>query len=360
MNLSKILEEKLNYNVSYDVVKRTINNKTILYFLSSMVDSYLVNEVIKGFMIKDNQILNNCVFIEDDINKAITNVFSGCLLILFNDKLYIVETRSYPNRSISESESEKSIKGAHDSFNESILTNTALIRRRIKDESFKCELFSIGKSSKTDVSINYLSSKVDIKVLKHLKKKLSNINVDYLNLSERGLASLLFKQNLQIFPKVRYSERADIASIHILKGYIVILVDNSSSSIIIPTTFFELNEQIEEYQLPIPLTFFNRIFKIFCVLIGIFLLPIWFILCVDQNYLNNFVLIIENINKNTLFYQIITVTIFLNCIRLASFHSGSILSTSLSLIASIILSNLAVETGLVYPEVIFYCSLSLI
>ena len=359
-NLEKIIEEKLNYNISYDVVKRTLNNKMTLYFLSSMADMSFVNEVIKGFMIKENQILNSAIFIEDNVDKVIEYINSGCLLIQFNNLLYIVETRSYPNRSISESESEKSLKGSHDSFTESILTNTALIRRRIKDDSFKCELFTIGKSSKTDVTINYIDSKVNKKLLKHLKKQLNNINVDYLNMSERGLSQLLFKQNFQIFPKVRYSERPDIASIQILKGYIVILVDTSSSSIIIPTTFFELNEQIEEYQLPSSIATINRFFRIFCVFLGVFLLPIWYILCIDKTSLNSFILLIDDIDRTTLFFQIITVSIFLNCIRIASFYSGTLLSTSLSLIASIILSGLAVETGLVHPEVVFYCCLSLI
>ena len=357
-NLEKIVENKLNYGISYDVVKRKIRQDITLYYLSSLADITLVNEVIKGFMISNSKILNCSIEIENDIKKAIYSVNSGCLLLIHNNDLLIIETRNYPDRSISESESEKSLKGAHDSFTESILTNTALIRRRINDENFKCELFVVGNKSKTDISINYLEDKVNKTILKNIKRKLKTIDVDFLSLQDKTLSEYLFNQKFNVFPKVRFTERPDIASIHILKGYIVIIVDNSSSIILVPTTFFELNEQIEEYHLPLLLSSFNKIFKIFCIFISLFLLPIWFIVCIDKNPPNNYFLIIENISRKELFYQIITVSIFLNAIRIASLHTSSLLSTSMSLFASIILSSLAVETGLVYGEVVFYAALS--
>lgn len=354
------IERKLNFNISYDVVKRKIRDDITLYYLSSLADINLVNEVIKGFMIQNNQILNCSILKLENIDAAISSVNSGCLLLLHLDDLYIIETRNYPNRSISESESEKSMKGSHDSFTESILTNTALIRRRINDENFRCELYTIGKKSKTDVSLNYLDNKVNKKLLFNIKKKLKKIEVDFLTLQDKTLSELLFNQKFSVFPKVRFSERPDIASIHILKGYIVIIVDTSSSIILVPTTFFELNEQIEEYHLPVIIASFNKIFKLFCIFISLFLLPVWFIICIDKNPPNNYFLIIENITRKELFFQIITVSIFLNAIRLASLHTSSLLSTSMSLFSSIILSSLAVETGLVNPEVVFYASLSAI
>lgn len=352
-----IIEKKINFEVNYDVVKRSISSNTVIYYLSSLVDSYIVNDLIKGFMIKRNTYLNGSVIKETNLDNIVTSIFSGCLLLIDNDSYYIIETRNYPTRSISESESEKSLKGSHDSFNESILTNTGLIRRRIKDEKFKCELFTIGNNSKTDVSINYIDGKVDKRLLIKIKRKLKNINVDSLDLADKSLAELMFNQKFQIFPKVRFSERPDVASIHILKGYIVILVDTSSSAIIVPTTFFELNEQLNEYQLPPIISTFDRLFRLFCILIAMYLLPLWFILCIDGTFESSTFLIINNVDKKILFIQIISVYIFLSIIRLASLNISSMLSTSMSLVASIILSSLAIETGLIYPEVIFYCSL---
>ena len=356
--LEYYIEKKLKYEINYDVVKRKLSESVTLYYLSSLVDFNCVNEIIKGYMINKNIILNGSIIKEDNYDNLLQSVLSGCLLFIENETSYIVETRNYPTRGISESESEKSLKGSHDSFTESILINTALIRRRIKDEKFKCELISVGKETKTDITLNYIEGKVSVSLLKNVKRKLKNIDVDSLVLADKAISEATFSQKYQIFPKVRYSERPDIASIHILKGYIVLIVDTSSSCIIIPTTFFELNEQLEEYQLPPLISTFNRIFRFFCLIIGLYLLPIWFIMCIDKYSPTSSILIIEDLSKKELFSQIISVQIFLSAIRLASFNSTSMLSTSMSLFATLILSNLAVETGLLHPEVVFYGALS--
>lgn len=352
------LEKKLNYGHNFDVVKRVINKNTCLFYLSSLADITLINQIIEGKIFRQEAILNSSISLIEDYEKIITFILSGCLLLVEDEKCYIIETRNYPNRSVSESESEKSLKGSHDGFSESILVNTALIRRRIKDERFCCELFQVGSSSKTDVSINYIAGLASPSLLLKIKRKLKKLNINSLVLADKAIAELLFEQKYQIFPKVRFTERPDIASIHILKGYIVLLVDTSSSCIIVPTTFFELNEQLEEYQLPSLISTFNRIFRLFCVIIGLFLLPIWFIICIEGMPPNKSFLIIENMTKNELFIQILAVQIFLSAIRLASYNTTSMLSTSMSLLATIILSNLAVETGLLSSEVVFYGALS--
>ena len=356
--LHLLIEKKLNYNSNYDVVKRIIHNDCVLYYLSSLVDFSYVNKLIEGKIIKKDSILNGCISSYQNFDKIINSVLSGCLLLIENEDFYILETRNYPNRSINESESEKSLKGSHDGFCESILVNTALIRRRIKDENFKCELVSVGKLSKTDITINYMDNKVNHKLLSKIKRKINGLNIDSLVLADKSLSELLFNQKYQVFPKVRFTERPDIASIHILKGYIVISVDTSSSVIIVPTTFFELNEQLQEYHLPSTIATFNRLFRFFCLLIGLFLLPLWFLLSIMQYTPSNTIMIVTDISQNQLFIQIISIQIFLSAIRLASINTSSLFSSSMSLFASIIISGLAVETGILKAEVVFYAALS--
>lgn len=358
MNTLNEFEELINYNINYDVVKRKIDNNNTIYYLSSLVNNEIVNYLIEGMLKKLKNFLNGSIVKDNDLKNVTTFFFSGCLIIYSNDEFFIVETRNYPSRSINESESEKSLKGSHDGFNESILTNTALIRRRIKSKDFRCELVKIGKQSKTDISINYIDGLASKELIHKIKKRLNEINIDSLILADKALAEIIFEQNYQIYPKVRFSERPDIASIHLLKGYVVLLVDTSSSCIIVPTSFFELNEQLEEYQLPPFVSSFNRFFRFLCFFIGVYLLPIWFILCLDNKSDFKTIIILKDINRKTLFLQVLSIQIFLNAIRLASFNSTSILSTTMSLFASIILSDVAIKTGLLSSEVVFYAALS--
>ena len=119
------------------------------------------------------------------------------------------------------------------------------------------------------------------------------------------------------------------ANISVLKGYIVILVDNSSSCVILPTTFLELNESLSDYQLPPFIASINRLFRYFAILLAIFLLPTWFLMCINNYTPNNQIQIIENVNKNDLFFQLITIHIFINAINIASHNQTSLLSTPL-------------------------------
>ena len=111
---------------------------------------------------------------------------------------------------------------------ETLVFNTALIRRRIRDPQLTMHYMQIGKRSKTDIVIAYMEDKVDQKTLQILFLKLKSININSLTLSQESLAECLMPRHwLNPFPKVRYTERPDNASANILEGKIVIIVDNS-------------------------------------------------------------------------------------------------------------------------------------
>lgn len=352
------IERRLQYQINFDVVKRKITKNTTLYFLSSLIDNEQVNDLLRGIQNKKQFFIAGNVRYEDNMDTIIDEILTGSLLIIEKGISYIIEAKKYPERSANEPESEKSIQGSHDGFTESINTNTALLRRRIKDENYCCEQLIVGKDTKTIVTINYLKNKASNRLIEQIKERLKRIKIDSLIIGDKALTELIFNQKYHIFPVVRYSERPDIASIHVVKGYVVLLVDTSSSCIIVPTTFFEINDQLQEYQTSPLIATFNRIFRLFCVIVGLYVLPVWYVLCLQKNQLNNQILIIDDITPSRLFAEILTVIIFLNAIRLASSNTPTILSTSMSLVATIIFSSVSIEVGLIHGEVLFYGALT--
>ena len=82
---------------------------------------------------------------------------------------------------------------------------------------------------------------------------------------------------------MRYSERPDICAIHLLRGYICILVDNSPSAMILPTTFFEQTKQIEEYTQTTMVALLTRIVRMLGMLVSLYLLPVWIVLSMNYN-----------------------------------------------------------------------------
>ena len=114
---------------------------------------------------------------EADVDTAIKHLYSGLLPVLIDgyDEVIIVDIRDYPSRSVEEPSKEKSLRGAKDGFTETMMTNIALIRRRLRDNNLIFKAFVVGNTSKTDVSIAYLKGKADEKLAQKLALSLIHI-----------------------------------------------------------------------------------------------------------------------------------------------------------------------------------------
>lgn len=364
-NNDRELAKKLNIDTNFDVVRKEIGitKKAIIYFLSSLADSKSVFELTYSFLNLESddlqrQILNGSIALCDDINKAFISVSSGMSAIIYMGKVYIVETRSYPSRGVSEPDTERTIRGSKDGFTENIITNIALIRRRIKSEYFYSKIYSVGESSKCDVVVCAIMDKVNHNMLEKIEKAILNVKVDNLTMSDRKLEETLFHQGFNPFPLVRYSERPDVVGAQLLKGHIAIIVDTSSSVIILPTTIFEHTKHIEEYRQVSIVGTFIRILRYFAILISIFLVPIWMLTLNNENFISNIFVKIDTPNNIPVLLQILLVELTIEMLRIATIHTPNQLTSAMGLIATLILGQMAVEIGWFASEVLLFSSIS--
>ena len=365
-DIDKKLAHLLNLETSFDVIRREVGKevKVILYFLSSLADSERVNELNVSLMLSDSekylseQLSSGSIEEQKDIYKAFLAISSGMSVILCDDKIYVVETRSYPSRSVSEPDTEKTIRGSKDGFNENIIINVGLIRRRIRSEYFKCEIFKVGDNSQTDVVVAYLDNKVNKKSLEKIIDKIKNTKIDGLVMSDRALEEKIFKQNFNPFPLVRYSERPDVVAAHLLKGHIAIVVDTSSSVIITPTTLFEHTKHIEEYRQVPSVGTFIRLLRYFAILMSVFLVPLWMLTLNNDNFTSNIFVKLSSESPIPVLVQIIIVELVIELLRIATIHTPNHLSSAMGLIATLILGQMAVEIGLFQSEILLYSAIS--
>lgn len=360
------LASLLNVGVSFDVVRREIGRevKVILYFLSSLANGESVNELNFSLLFSNTknylyeQISSGSVSVEKDVYKVFLAISSGMSCVLYDDEMYVVETRSYPSRSIGEPDTEKTIRGSKDGFNENIIINVGLLRRRIRSEFFKCEIFKVGENSHTDIVVAYLDNKVNKESLNKIINKIKSIEVDGLVMSDRALEEKMFKQSFNPFPLVRYSERPDIVAAHLLKGHIAIMVDTSSSVIITPTTLFEHTKHIEEYRQVPSVGTFIRLLRYFAILISVFLVPIWMLTLNNDSFTSNLFVKISNDSPIPVLVQIIIVELVIELLRIATIHTPNHLSSAMGLIATLILGQMAVDIGLFQSEILLYSAIS--
>ncbi len=351
---------------SFDVVVRYVcvqQHEMVLIFISSLSDSQLITSLVEGLTVSATSEIQlifypGAVTPVKNEHEAITNILSGqCVVLLDTSKDYFcIETRRYPSRNTAEPMVERSIRGAHDGFVENIILNVGLIRRRVRDPQLHIVLNKEGIKTRTDIAYAYIEHLVNQDILDDFVKRLQSIDETEI-VSERILVEKLYGKTMNPYPHVRYTERPDICAIHLLQGYIIVIVDNCPTAIILPTTFFEQIKQIEEYTQTTIIALFTRIIRIIGIIFSLYLLPLWIALLVDQNptMLN---LPMKEIHLYTFGFQVIFADIVVEWIRQSLIHTPMILSSIMSFVAVFLLGDMAIELGAYTKEILIMIALS--
>ncbi|MCQ4023382.1 MULTISPECIES: spore germination protein [unclassified Ruminococcus] len=370
-----IMEQTLQSDKSFDLISRALvinGRKARLYFVDGLIKDSVMEKVLEFlYSIKDESFMQNAdTFLsccmpyieasaEEDESKAATAVFSGVSALLVDgfSKAILIDGRSYPQRETAEPEKDKVLRGSHDGFVETLISNTALIRRRIRSSQLRVTPFVVGKSSKTDIAMIFMDGRADTKLLHKLEKALNEIDCDSLTMNQESLVELLFGRKwYNPFPKIKYTERPDSAASAILEGNIVILVDNSPSALVLPTSIFDVMEEADDYYFsPITGTYL-RLARYVVTFATLFITPMWLLALKYPEALPDalqFVLPKDPINV-PIFWQLIILEIAIDGLRLASLNTPSTLSTALSIIGAIALSDFAVSSGWFCSEAILY------
>lgn len=297
--------------------------------------------------------------VESSVDTIVTAVLSGTLALIiegFNQAI-MIDARTYPVRSLDEPDNDKVLRGSHDGFCETIVFNTALIRRRIRTPELTFYAMKVGKKSKTDIALCYLDNIVDKKLLESLKKRINKLDVNSFNMSQQSLVeSLIPKQFYNPFPKVRYTERPDAAASCINEGNIIILIDNSPAAIIVRTSFFEFFQDSNDYYFSPVIGSYLRFVRMFVFALSILLTPTWYLLVENPSFIPEWLSFIR-IDEPTgvpVLAQIITIEVIIDMLKLASINTPQSLSSSFSVIGALILGEFAVGAGWFLPEVILY------
>lgn len=159
---------------------------------------------------------------------------------------------------------------------------------------------------------------------------------------------------------VRYTERPDVATHHILEGHVVIAVDTSPSVIIFPTTFFHHVQHAEEYRQRPAIGTFIRWTRFLAIFMSLFLLPIWLMFAMDPTMLPAPLSFIGPNEEGNIpiAVQMILGIVGIEFLRLAAIHTPTPLATSMGLIAAVLIGEIAIDVGMLSPEAILYISIS--
>ena len=240
---------------------------------------------------------------------------------------------------------------------ETLIFNTALIRRRIRDPKLTMEILSAGESSHTDIAVCYMKGRVDQQMLAMIKKRIQNLHVDALTMNQESLAECLYPSKwYNPFPKFKFSERPDTAAASILEGNIIILVDNSPSAMILPSSVFDIIEEADDYYFPPVTGTYLRLSRMVISILTLFLTPTWLLLMQNPDILPPWLEFIKLSEKPfvPLFIQLMILEFAIDGLRLAAINTPSMLTTPLSVIAGIVLGEYSVKSGWFNSETMLY------
>lgn len=381
VEVDSFMENNVGLGVSFDlgVRKITVLRKDVhLYYVNGLTDTEFIIELLnsmihsvnteirttKVFDFIKNLLVHQSVEEISTMDELVDQVLSGLIVIVIDgyDVGLVVDVRSYPGRQPEEPDTEKVVRGSRDGFVENIIVNTAITRRRIRDERLRFEIMTVGERSKTDIAIGYIKDIADPGLIENVRGKLEDIKIDGLTMADKTVEEFIVKQGYNPYPLVRYTERADVAATHLLEGHVLVYVDTSPSVIITPAPLFHHMQHAEEYRQSPAVGTMVRWTRFLGIAASLFLLPLWLLFCLEPNFLPEK---LEFIGPNEKTHIPIVVQIFISDIgieflRMAAVHTPTPLSTAMGLIAAVLIGQIAIDVGLFVPEVVLYASVATI
>lgn len=380
--VSRLIEENRRYlsmqlpiKESFDVLQRDIEiggRASSFYFIDGfMKDEAMVKIMASFFAVTEKNMPDSArtfsekvvsyveVDIINDFDDIIRNILSGvtCLFIDGYEECIAIDTRTYPARGVDEPDKDKSLRGSRDGFVETIVFNTALMRRRIRDPHLVMKMLEVGKSSRSDVVVSYMEDRVDQELLKNLLNRIESLEIDDLRMNQQSLAEALFKRKwFNPFPKFKFTERPDTAAACLLEGKVVILVDNSPSAMILPTSILDMIEEANDYYFPTLTGIYLKISRAIITILTVFFTPLFLLFMQNPEWIPDmfaFIQVQDEINI-PLIYQMLMLELGIDGLRLAAMNTPSMLSTPLSVIAGIVMGEFSVKSGWFNSEVMLY------
>lgn len=369
------LNGQLGVGTNFDVLYRVVQiggRNACIYMIDGFCKDEVMQKLLQHFIgITEDKMPSDAhemskqlvpygeVDLEDEWEKIEYSVMSGVVAMFIDgyDRCILIDARTYPARGVSEPEKDKVLRGSKDGFVETIVFNTALIRRRIRSPQLRMEMLKAGTNSQTDIVLCYMDDRVDRNFLEKIRNRINSLKVDALTLNQESLAECLYKRRwYNPFPKFKYSERPDTAAAQVLEGNIIILVDNSPSVMITPTTFFDVIEEADDYYFP-PITgTYLRLSRMVIAIVTYFLTPTFLLLMEYPEWIPKgfeFIAVRDTIHI-PIIWQLLILELAIDGLKLAAVNTPNMLSTPLSVMAALVLGEFSEKSGWFNSEVMLY------
>lgn len=397
------LKDQLGYKVSFDIIVREFDfggRSATLVYIDSMVAQTDLTLLMHYFMDHDPSqeknthhasrggssqhaqhsdnkdsvfaslktlIQTKMPFIEiaqvKDIEQVLDQIMAGPAAVLVDglDGAVMMDVRKYPTRQPDEPTIERVIRGPRDGFVETLIFNTILIRRRIRDPRLRYEYFQVGSRSKSDVVMMYISDIANDHFVEEVRRRVKAIKIDALTMSEKALEEWVIKKPWwNPFPVSRFTQRPDVSAEHLMQGHVLLMIDTSPNAVIIPVSMFSFLQSAEEYHEGIVPGTYLKWVRTLGLLFSLLGPPLWFTLIESHVKLGGgwSILVSPKTVSVPLFWQLIMAEMGVDILRLALIFTPNSLSQSMGFFGAILLGDIAIKAKILDAEAMVYVAVA--
>lgn len=330
-----------------------LSNLEGLSSFSSSVD------LVKARLLPGNQLEEKHSF-----KDAVEGVLAGTTAVFIDGypAVLLVETKGWPTRSVSPPRTENVVRGPQESFVEHLRTNTALVRKRLKNDALVIKMVKVGRFTKSDCAIMYLDGVVNPKLVREVNRRISAVKVNFV--SDSGTLQQLIEDNpYAIIPGVLSTERPDRVAAFISEGHVAILLDGDPFALIIPVTFWGLLQSAEDYYIYWPFAIMLRWIRL--IAFGAALLTPAFYVAVTNFHPEmiptDLLYAIAAAREKVPFpviFEVLIMEISFELIREAGVRIPNVIGPTIGIVGALILGQAAVAASIVSPILVIVVAIT--
>jgi spore germination protein len=269
------------------------------------------------------------------------------------DRGLTIADKGYPGKAVGNCESEKVLRGSSEGFCDSVKTNEALVRKRIRSTGLKILEKKVGLRSETTVAILYMAELAQPEFLEQLTAGLEHYSMD--GVFDGGtLEQLMEKDWASPFPQFQSTQRPDRAAMELLEGRVVLLCDNSPTALLLPAVFDDFFRVSEDKYNHFELVTFQRIIRYGAMAAAIYISAFYLAVINFHTQLvpTALLLSLAEARQGVPFPPLIEVLLMelsFEMIREAGVRMPGPLSGTIGIVGGLIIGDAAVSANLVSP-----------
>lgn len=375
-NLLTINKDNLKYRFSNspDLIVRELKiaenpkSSAMIAYLAGMIKEEYVNNLILGKLTEKQQdnaypsdskeyskyllgVRNEDI--HSEMGAAINSILNGKIVLFIDgiDEAMSIDLKSPPSRAIEEPPVETVMRGPREGFTESIATNIVLIRKKIKSTNLKIETLTLGRETKTDAAIAYISNIADDKIVNEVRKRINKVDIDFV-LGNNYIKEFIEDEPRSSFPTVLSTEKPEMAAAKLLEGRVIILVDGTPLVASVPAIFLEFMLTSDDYYLKFQVGTYNRWIRYMAFIVSLTLPGVYVAITtfhqelIPTPLLTTFIKARSGIPYPALFECFMMLVVF-EILREAGVRIPRTAGQAISIVGALVLGQAAVEAGLV-------------